>query len=293
MLSYLFIINPKSGIKLNKFVERKISQKFSKTDRNFVIEYTRYRFHAKEIVMKYIKRGFENIVCVGGDGTIREIACVVVGKKNINLGIIPCGSGNGLARNLFIELDIDKSIDVVLNNKIRSIDCGIVNGDVFLSTCGTGFDAIVAHKFNKTIHMRGLVPYFLYGCLSYFKHKPKKIEIIVDNQSYFFKPMIATVSNGMQYGGGAIISPDSVIDDGFLELVLIENPGFIKTITNIHKLFNGKITKVDFVKYFKSKTFRIILPKNSIYHLDGEDFITSDGILNISVISKALNVFVP
>lgn len=288
-MSYLFIINPKSGLKLNRYIEKKIREKFSKTGYQFSIEYTAYKKHAKKITLEYINKGYNNIIAVGGDGTIKEIAEVIINKKDINLGIIPQGSGNGLARNLGIPLNIDDSIDLILKGNIRKIDCGIVNGDIFLSTCGMGVDAYIAYLFNNTIHSRGLFFYFIYGILGYFRYKPVRTEVIIEGKSYVFYPLVIAVANGKQYGGGAIINPQSMIDDGFFELVVIEDVGFFKAAFNFNYLFNSKINHLDFVKYFRSSNFTIILPPASYYHLDGEDYKT-DSPLNITILPGVLPV---
>ncbi|NLH39162.1 MAG: diacylglycerol kinase family lipid kinase [Elusimicrobia bacterium] len=290
MKKYIFIINPKSGLKINKLIEKKIREKFNMPDIEFFIEYTKYRYHSKEIALNYIEEGFDNIIAVGGDGTIREIAGLLTGRKDIKLGIIPAGSGNGLARNLGIPLNIDDAIRVILNGRTKAIDCGMVNGEIFLCTCGTGFDAKIAYLFNNTVHSRGLLPYFIHGILSYFKFKPNNTDLYVNGEKYSFKPLIATIANGKQYGGKAVISPNSIMDDGYLEAIVIDDPGLIGMIMGVKTLFNSKILENDCVKSFRSKNFKIVIDKGSVYHLDGEDFSSEDGVLNISVMENAINV---
>ncbi len=286
-MKYLFLINPKSGFKINKYVEKKIKENFREKD--FSIEYTQYKNHAKKIVLNYISKGYSNIIVAGGDGTVKEVAEILAGK-DINLGIIPCGSGNGLARNLYIPVDIDKAIEIIKKGNVRKIDCGLCNGDIFLSTCGTGFDARVAYLFNNTVHQRGLIPYFFYGFISYLKYQPSKTKIIFDNNEFIFYPLVATVTNGRQYGGGAIINPDAIIDDGFIEVVIVEKRNIFKLLKKLPTLFNSRILENDFVKTFKSKNFTIFIENGWVYHLDGEDYIAESGKLEVSVMEKALRV---
>ena len=290
-MDFLFIINPKSGLKLNKLVEKKIVNYFSKTEHRYFIEYTKYPGNAKEIVIKYSQKGFKNFIAVGGDGTIREIATFLVGK-DLNLGVIPCGSGNGFARNLLIPLDIDDAIKRIINAKITKVDVGICNSNIFLVTAGVGFDAHIAYLFNNTYHFRGLFFYFFYGFLSYFKYKPKKFKIYFDGREIFALPFLLTIANGKQYGGGAIVSPLSIVNDGILEMVVVDNVSFLKILFKINYLFNGKINEVDFVKTYKSSNFKIVFDGKLIYHLDGDDFVSDDGVLNISVLKESLNVIV-
>ena len=290
-MDFVFIINPKSGIKVNKLVEKKIVNYFSKTFHRYYIEYTKYPGHAKEIVIKYINEGFKNFVAVGGDGTIRDVASMLVGK-NLNLGVIPCGSGNGFARNLSIPIDIDEAIKRVINSNIVKIDVGICNGKIFLVTCGVGFDAYIAYLFNNTYHFRGLFFYFFHGFFAYFKYQAKKFKIYFDDKEIFALPFLLTIANGKQYGGGAIVSPSSIINDGILEMVLINKISFFKMFLKLNYLFNGKIENLNFVKIYKSSNFKVISDEKLLYHLDGEDYIAEDGVLNISVLKESLNVIV-
>lgn len=288
MENFFFIINPKAGFKINKIIEQKIKNKFSHLD--FLIEYSRNKNHTKELAHTAIQKGYRNIIAVGGDGTIREVAGAVVGKENINLGVIPSGSGNGFARNLHIPVDIDKAIDIILKGKKRSVDCGVCNGEIFVCSCGVGFDAYIAYLFNNTKHSRGIMPYYIYSFISYFKYKPVDVRVKFDEKIYTFKSFVAVITNGVQYGGNAVISPKAVVDDGYLDFVNIKNAGFLKMLKNIKKLFDGRILELDFVRHFRAKSFIIEVEPNSYYHLDGEDFISKDGILNVSVLPASLNV---
>ncbi|MCX7698828.1 MAG: diacylglycerol kinase family lipid kinase [Candidatus Goldbacteria bacterium] len=283
----IFIINPRSGFKINKFVERNIINKISVRRINYAIEYTKQKGDAFTITIKYLNKGFNRVVCVGGDGTLREILEAVAGKNNVIVGIIPCGSGNGAARNLKIPLNLDEAFEIALGNKIVDIDCGICNSKLFFNICGIGFDAHIAKMFNKN-RIRGLLPYFLYGIISYIKFKPIDIEVEYGGKKDFFKPFVVAVANGSQYGGGAIISPRSSLIDGKLDLIVVDNTDFFYLIRRIHTLFNGKILENDKVKYLTSEVFKIKLPPGSIYHLDGEDFISEDGVLKITTLPKAV-----
>ncbi|MCX7641887.1 MAG: diacylglycerol kinase family lipid kinase [Elusimicrobiales bacterium] len=284
---FVFIINPKSGLKINRFIEKNIINKMSKKSINYAIEYTKGKGHAFYLTIKYLNEGFNRVICVGGDGTLREIAEAVVGKKNVIVGLIPCGSGNGAARNLQIPLNIDEALDIAVGEKTVDIDCGICNSRLFLNVCGVGFDAHIASLFNKN-KIRGLLPYFIHGISSYFKFKPISIEIGYNENKFFLTPFILTVANGMQYGGGAIISPKSSLIDGKLDLIVIEPSSLLYLVSKIHTLFNGKILENEKVKHIISEVFKIKLPVGSIYHLDGEDFISEDGVLRITIMPKAL-----
>lgn len=291
MERYLFLINPNSGIKINRFIEKLILEKAAEKKIYYSLEYTRDKEHAQYLALKYISQGFGRIVCAGGDGTVREVAQVVAGKDNAAVGIIPCGSGNGAARNLSIPLNIEKAIEVVFSGKIINIDLGICNSKIFINVCGFGFDASVAQLFNRS-RIRGLLPYFIYGFKSFLKYKIKDTEIEFDGKKMLFKPFVACVANSRQYGGGAVISPNSMMDDGLLELVVIEKAGVCYYLKNLKTLFNGNILKNDKVRSFAAPYFDVYIPQGSVYHLDGEDFVSEDGHLRISVMRRGLKVIV-
>lgn len=282
----VFIINPKSGLKINKVIEKIIVRKVSEKDINYSIEYTKEKGHGFYLAVKYINQGFNRIICAGGDGTLREIL-EASASKNVIVGLIPCGSGNGAARNLGIPLNVADAIEVALGERIAEIDCGVCNSKLFINVCGVGFDAHIARLFNQN-KIRGLIPYFTHGITSYFKYRPVGVEVEFDDIKKFYRPFIIAVANGRQYGGGAIISPLSSVCDSKIELIVIEMASAFYFLKNICTLFNGRILENSKVHCFTSANFKLRIPTGSVYHLDGEDFISEDGLLKISVIPKAL-----
>lgn len=292
MNRYLFIINPKAGFKVSFVLEGYIRNKAFESGKRYVIEYTKEKGDGFKIALNYINQGFDRIVCVGGDGTLREVAEAVLNKKGVALGIVPAGSGNGAARNLSIPLNIEKAIDLVFNSKrIVEVDCGICNSKIFINVFGVGLDAHIAHLFNQN-RIRGILPYFIHGVKAYLRYKPVSVEVDFGDGFYRFDPILLAIANGCQYGGGAIISPNSSLFDGFLNLVVINNASVWYLLRRINTLFNGKILENDIVKTYVSKSFKIKIPPKTIYHLDGEDYLSEDGFLSVSVIPKALSFII-
>ncbi len=291
-MSFFFIINPNSGKKKEKkFIENFIREESQKRKLSVEITYTREKGHASSLAFEARAKGFTCIVAVGGDGTIRETASSLVGKIDSTLGIIPLGSGNGLARNLSLPLDWKKAVEVVFNGNEREIDVGLCNGDIFLCSCGFGIDALIAQKFNSGKHARGILPYFVSGIKSFIEFNPKMIRIKQERgKSLQYFPLMAAVMNGRQFGGGAIVNPNGMIDDGFLELVIVPKMNFWQALYKIRHIFNGKIIEKKLASLISIKNTEIIIEKNSVYHLDGEDFISTDGLLKISVMHRKLRV---
>jgi len=146
-MSYFFIINPNAG-KKTADIERIIGAECALRRIKWEAHFTQDKGHARQLSRRALIAGFHNIIAVGGDGTIREVAEPLVGREQ-NLGILPCGSGNGLARNLFIPLDISQALKGIFEWRAREIDVGLADGNPFFCAAGIGLDAEVAKLFNE------------------------------------------------------------------------------------------------------------------------------------------------
>ncbi len=292
-MSYFFIINPTAGKGNGAGLVKRIDDLFKDRGIRYQIALTGHKGHGIELAYEAVIAGFSNIVAAGGDGTIREAAEPLIGKA-VTLGILPYGSGNGLARNLGIPLKREDALKGLLEWAPRKIDVGIANDRPFFCAVGVGLDAEVARVFNTRLDgRRGILPYVYHSALTFFKYSPSPVTVIVDGRACEFSPMITAVLNGQQYGGGARIAPHARIDDGLLNLVVVKKPGLLQTLLAVPDLFNGKILKhKGLITTSVSKTLEIKFPHGTPYHLDGEDF-TGDGVLNISVLHRALSVLAP
>ena len=291
-MSYLFIVNPNAGKKRGN-ISGLIKNSFSAGKTRYEIEFTKARGHARELAAKAVVEGFTNVVAVGGDGTIRETASALAGKSQI-LGIIPCGSGNGLARNLYLPLDAGACARGLLEWPERVIDAGLANGELFLCAAGVGLDAEVARDFNARKSGRGILPYIYRGVIQFFKYRPVAMTAVFNSQKTEFTPLVAAVLNGRQYGGGAQIAPDAYLDDGVLDLAIAKKAGFFETLAALPDLFNGRLAShTELMSYFRSQIFEFHLRKGTAYHLDGEDFVCDSGLLKITILPGALKVKAP
>ena len=265
---YCFIINPIAGNRWGKKTEKHIRAFFQQKEFNFRIDFTQHKGHAKTLTQKAINDGYNNIVAVGGDGTINEVAQSVHGSKAA-LGIIPVGSGNGLARDLGIPMNLNKAIQRLVSGKAKEIDVGFINSQLFLCTCGIGFDAYIAYKMSK-LQKRGFLNYALMVLKVVFNYKPIEAKIKV-GEKYLDETIFgATIANTKQYGNNFYIAPKAKIDDGLLNLIILKP--FNKLLYPIVALafITKKIEKFKFVKQIESPEIIIQYTENSIYHYDGE-----------------------
>lgn len=287
-MKYLFILNPISGIKKSphKIVDM-VHEKFKDSIHEYEFAFTTHAGDALNITKNAVKDKMDVIVAAGGDGTINEVASSLV-ETETALGIIPLGSGNGIARSYKIPLNTDESIEFLANPKITNVDVGKVNDNYFLGVCGMGYDAVVGKSFQE-FGTRGPLPYFLIGVREFVRYKPEKLILEFNNNSLKVFPLLITISNTEQYGNGAFISPDSNPQDGILEVCIINPMSIFKAIYSSFKLFNKEITRIPEYKLYKTNSLKIISEKKGVYHTDGEPQ-QRELETNIKVINNALKV---
>ena len=197
----IFIVNPKSGTQSKKNIIHIIKERIDKNAIDYVIVETKFAGHAVTLAKEAVDEGADVVVAIGGDGTVNEVARSLV-HTNTALAIIPCGSGNGLARHLNIPMDAKGAIDIINNNEIICMDYGKINSKPFFCTCGVGFDAFVSLKFAGS-NKRGLLTYLentLHESLSYV---PESYEIESEEGTKKYKAFLIACANASQYGNNA------------------------------------------------------------------------------------------
>ena len=291
-MKYLFILNPKSGKKYKKEnIIKLIVQRFKETNHTYEFVFTTGPREATGLAREGVNSTYDIITAVGGDGTVNEVARGLV-QKNCALGIVPLGSGNGLARSFNIPLKIENSIEMLANPNITSVDIGKVNNHYFFGVCGIGLDANIGKKFQE-YGKRGPLPYFIIGVKEYMRYTPDIYIIKSKMLNIEIKPLLITVANTSQYGNGAKIAPQADYQDGTLDICILYKMPIIKALYYFIKLFNGTIHTIPYYESFKAKSLQIILSKEQgIIHTDGEPYMT-DNPLNIKILEKALNICTP
>ncbi len=287
----LFLINPMSGTSHKEQFPAIINELTDSDIFDIEIVITKYKGEATEIVKQKLIENYRYFVAVGGDGTVNEIAKVLINTKAI-MGIIPVGSGNGLARHLQIPLQPRKAIQLINEQKYQTIDYGLVNNKPFFCTCGVGFDALISEKFAQC-KGRGASNYMRTVILEYFKYKPEIYQMTVDNAIKINCPaFLITFANSSQYGNNAYIAPTADISDGKLDICILSPFKLFKAPEIGIRLFSKNIDKSSLM--CSEKASRIILERASegVIHIDGEPCIMGKKI-EISLINKGLNVIVP
>ncbi len=283
----LFIINPISGGKKKSKIPRMIDVYLDKSKFNANFSFTEYVGHAAELAEEAAKKDFDIIVAVGGDGTINEVAAKVMQYQKI-LGIIPQGSGNGLARFLKIPMDIKKAIQLINAYNVETIDCAKLNGKFFFNMAGMGFDAHISAAFanDKTRGLQGYVKMIVKEISSY---QPQTYQIEIDGVSYTRDAFVISIANSSQYGNNVFISPASSTTDGLLDVCIIKKFPLYKIPVLVYQMLSAKTHRSTMVEIIRGKHIVINRNKEDAIHLDGESFFMDKEII-IEVLPLALNI---
>lgn len=284
-----FIINPISGTtkkeNIPDIIEKGLDKKLFVSE----IVFTKHREHATELATFFVKKGFDIVVAVGGDGTVNEVAKALV-HTNCSLGIIPIGSGNGLARHLGIPMNKRKAIEQLNHSESITIDYGKVNGIPFFCTCGTGFDAYVSSKFAKG-NKRGFISYIENIITGYFNYKSQNYHIIGDGINLKIKAFVITFANASQWGNNAYIAPKASVQDGMLDISIMSNFPVVAIPTLALQLFAKRIDKDLFMTTLRSDKITLFRKESGPFHYDGEPYEEGTKI-EIENVADGLKVFV-
>ena len=285
----VFVINLISGTSDKAAIPGLIDQYLDKTKFEYEIAITQYAGHASEIATKAKDDGVDVVVAVGGDGTVNEVARAIV-HSNTALGIIPCGSGNGLARHLLLPLNVRKAIDVINRGEVRQLDYGIINDYPFFCTCGMGFDAFVSMKFAEA-GKRGPITYVENVLREGLKYKPETYTIEDDNGTLQYKAFLISCANASQYGNNAYIAPQASMSDGLMDVIIMEPFDVFEAPQISIEMFSKTLDKNSKIKTFRTRHLHIRRDKPGVIHYDGDPVMTGADI-DVELKPKGINIIV-
>lgn len=285
----VFIINLISGTSDKAAIPGLIDQYLDKTKFEYEIAVTQYAGHASEIAAKAKDDGVDIVVAIGGDGTVNEVARAIV-HSDTALGIIPCGSGNGLARHLLLPLNVRKAIEVINRCEIRQLDYGIINDYPFFCTCGMGFDAFVSMKFAEA-GKRGPITYVENVLREGLKYKPETYTIEDENGTLQYKAFLISCANASQYGNNAYIAPQASMSDGLMDVIIMEPFDVFEAPQISIEMFSKTLDKNSKIKTFRTRHLHIHRDKPGVIHYDGDPVMTGADI-DIELKPKGINIIV-
>ena len=270
-------MNPISGTSDKKDIPYLIEELLDKEQFDYSIRETEYAGHAYEIAKESKEQGIDIVVAVGGDGTVNEVGRALV-HSNTALGIIPTGSGNGLARHLLIPMKIKGAIQVLNDCEITDLDYGIINEHPFFCTCGVGFDAFIREKFAEA-GKRGPITYLENILKEGLKYEPETYEIEAENGTIKKKAFLISCANASQYGNNAYIAPQASMSDGMIDVIIMEPFDALEASQISIEMFNKTLDKNNKIKTFRSKEIKIYRKAPGVIHYDGDPIETGKEIV--------------
>ena len=271
-----FIINPISGNQDKDEIPKMIEEEIDSKRFDMDIRMTEHKGHAAEIAKECASKGIEVVVAVGGDGTVNEVARSLTHTQTA-LGIIPCGSGNGLARHLCIPMNIRKALKIINQCQIEAFDYGIINSIPFFCTCGMGFDAFISLKFAEA-GKRGPITYVENVLKEGLKYKPETYEVEDDTGAKKYKAFLIACANASQYGNNAYIAPGATMQDGELDVIVMEPFNALDAPQVAADLFMKTLTNNSKIKTFRTKRLHITRQEPGAIHYDGDPIMTGKDI---------------
>ncbi|MFN4256089.1 MAG: diacylglycerol/lipid kinase family protein [Saprospiraceae bacterium] len=286
----VFIVNPKAGTRMQRRIRESIEKHLDHRKFEHGIWFTEKAGHATELTRKAVADGCDIVVAVGGDGSINEVACGLIGTEAV-LGIIPAGSGNGLAMHLGYGRSIDKAMQKLNTATPRSIDCGLLNGRPFFNIAGIGFDGLVSNLMQGR-GKRGFANYFLKSVEAGLTYTAKPCTIETDGKTIEETCFTVSIANGPMYGYNFQIAPNARLDDGQFEVVILKDAPRWQYFAAAAATFKGNIYDAPFVEHFPATSVKIRCAGENFVHLDGEG-TQIEGDLQFEIRRGALRVLVP
>jgi len=284
-----FIINPNSGTGKKENLPLLIQEQLDASLFEPEIVFSKFRGEGTKLAKGFVDKGFNVVVAVGGDGTVNEIAQSLI-HTNCTLGIIPIGSGNGLARHLGIPMNTKKAIEQLNHSEPIYIDYGLVNNKPFFCTCGTGFDAYVSTEFAKG-HKRGIMRYLEKIITGYFSYKSQTYHLQGNGIDLKTKAFVLTFANASQWGNNAYIAPQASVQDGKMDISIMSNFPIIAIPALALQLFTKTINNDLFMTTLRSEEITLMREEPGPFHYDGEPYEEGKEI-QIKTVADGLKVLV-
>ena len=287
---YLTIINPHSGTSRKTNIPELAYNILSESDSELYFVYTNDQGHVAQIIDDVVGQGFDVVIGVGGDGTINEVADAVR-PTSMTMGVIPMGSGNGLARSLDIPMDPEAALEVIRRGYVKRIDCCEANGVPFFVTFGVGFDAQVTASYDQK-SFRGPLSYVLSTVDQFIKHKSSLYRLHLNGEVIEQKAFLVTCANADQYGNNAIIAPEAELDDGLFDVVVIRNMSLLKAPQVAINLFTKNINESASIDIYRTDHLIIEREEADYAQVDGE-LLELGRRIEITIQKQQLPILVP
>lgn len=288
MKNIAFIVNPISGTKTKNRLAKLIRELLDPQQFAPTVVVTEYAGHATQLAQQFAMQDYYAVIAVGGDGTVNEVASGLIGT-NTALGIIPNGSGNGFARHLDISTRMNRAIEMLNTSEPIYVDYGLVNDRPFLSTCGVGFDAVVARDFSNS--ERGIKGYIQSILKDIFQYKPETYHIKGEGIDQTTTAFLINFANAGQWGYDAYIAPKASVQDGWLDVAIASEFPLVVAPGLALCLFTKTIDETLRLNTLRTKEITLTRQSEGVAHIDGTPIIMP-AELHVKIVEDGLKVLV-
>lgn len=288
MKNIAFIVNPISGTKSKNRLAKLIRESLDLQQFAPTVVVTEYAGHATQLAQQFALQDYYAVVAVGGDGTINEVASGLIGSQTA-LGIVPNGSGNGFARHLDISTRMNRAVEMLNNSEPIQVDYGMVNDKPFFSTCGVGFDAVVAANFSDTD--RGLKGYMQTILKDLFQYKPERYHIEGEGIDLTTTAFLVNFANASQWGYDAYIAPKASVQDGWLDIAVVSEFPMVIAAGLALRLFTKTIDEMVHMNMLRAKELTLTREDEGIMQIDGTP-VMMPATLHVKIVEDGLKVLV-
>ena len=261
------IINPRSGHHRAPEAVGLAVEQCSRLDIHLTVHTIHGPGHGTELAREAVRNGADRVLCAGGDGTLNAVACGLLGS-DVPLGIVPEGSGNGYSRSLGLPQEPAEAIRMALTGEVRRMDVGYLNDRPFLGTAGIGFDARVAHQFDRSAK-RGFGKYFQIIVKEVFGAAPMRVKLQAAGQELEEEVLMVVFANTREFGNGARIAPAARPDDGLADLKVVRKPGTLGLFRAFLDLYTGNADRSSYIRTLITDR-ATVWQEGTLAHLDGE-----------------------
>jgi diacylglycerol kinase (ATP) len=234
------------------------------------IRITTGRGDARRFAAEAADAGVDLVVAWGGDGTVNEAACSLI-RRDVPLAIVPAGSGNGLAADLQIPFVAAAALQIAATGRDFTIDAGQIHETLFFNIAGIGADAVIAARFaERGLRKRGPLAYLQIGIAELVRPRTTRYEICIDEERCEYHALMLALANGRQYGNRVYIAPGARLDDGLLELVIVEQQSALSIAMRLPSVFLGRLRPGRGVTMRAVRELTVRADTEILFHADGE-----------------------
>ena len=294
MSGFYFIVNPIAGSGKSKVEFETVQQLLKARGIPYRFDYTARRLHASDLARDAVARGERTIICVGGDGTAREVATALIHTDAV-MGILPFGTGNDFASAIGMPTNPQAAVEALLTASVEFVDAATANGVPFLNVAGSGFDVdviIYTEKFKKRFN--GMLPYMM-GVFQALLHlSPIAITMEANGETYHERALLFDACNGNRFAGGMHLAPLASPQDGLLDICVLRAVSVPRFLYLLPKYIRGKHLDPRYSRYFlyfKAPSATVTTSSENMLNMDGD--LDSFTPATFQVLPKALHMLLP